>query len=68
MCESLLTTGKNRQVWRHCLPDVGPKLAKRLLNHFHSVSRVMNAVVDELTEVEGVGKIRAAKIREILDY
>jgi len=50
------------------LPDVGPKLAKRLLDYFHSVGRVMNAAVDELTEVEGVGETRAAKIREILDY
>jgi len=50
------------------LPDVGPKLAQKLLNHFHSVGRVMSAAVDELTEVEGVGNTRAGKIREILDY
>ncbi len=28
----------------------------------------MSATVDELIEVEGVGKTRAAKIRKILDY
>jgi len=49
------------------LPDVGPKLAKRLLNHFHSAGRVMSATVNELTEVEGIGRSRAAKIREVLD-
>ncbi len=60
---------KTRQLYLlQGLPDVGPTLAKRLLDYFHSVGRVMNAAVDELTEVEGVGKTRAGKIREILDY
>ena len=60
---------KTRQLYLlQGLPDVGPKLAKRLLNHFHSVGRVMSATVEELTEVEGVGNARAGKIREILDY
>ena len=60
---------KTRQLYLlQGFPDVGPKLAKRLLNHFHSVGRVMSATVEELTEVEGVGNARAGKIREILDY
>lgn len=49
------------------LPQVGPTIAKRLLEHFKSVSRVMNASVQELTEVEGIGKITAEKIRAVLD-
>jgi DNA excision repair protein ERCC-4 len=48
-------------------PKVGPKLAKRLLRHFKSVSKVMNASVRALTEVDGIGKISAERIREILD-
>ena len=59
---------KTRQLYLlQGLPDVGPKLAKRLLNHFHSVGQIMSATVDELMEVEGVGKCRAGKIREVLD-
>jgi DNA excision repair protein ERCC-4 len=49
------------------LPKVGPKLAKRLLRHFKSVSKVMSAPVQSLAEVDGIGKISAEKIREVLD-
>lgn len=49
------------------LPQVGPKLAKRLILHFKSVSRVMNASVQALAEIDGIGKISAQRIREVLD-
>lgn len=49
------------------LPQVGPKLAKRLILHFKSVSKVMNASVQALTEVDRIGKVSAQKIREVLD-
>lgn len=49
------------------LPQIGPLLAKRLIEHFRSVSHVMNASVKELTEVDGIGKVSAEKIREVLD-
>jgi len=49
------------------LPNVGPMLAKRLMEHFGSVSRVMNATIDELTLVNGLGGVSAKKIREVLD-
>lgn len=49
------------------LPDVGPKLALRLLAHFGSVRRVMAATEEELMAVNGVGQVTARKIREILD-
>jgi DNA excision repair protein ERCC-4 len=48
-------------------PQVGPKLAKRLILHFNSVSKIMNASVQALTEVDGIGKISAERIREVLD-
>ena len=41
------------------LPKVGPMLAKRLLLHFKSVSRAMKATIEELIEVEGIGKVSA---------
>ena len=48
-------------------PQVGAKLAKRLILHFKSVSKIMNASVQALTEVDGIGKISAERIREVLD-
>jgi len=49
------------------LPQVGPMLAKRLIEHFKSVSKIMNASIGELTEVEGIGMVSAGKIREVLN-
>jgi DNA excision repair protein ERCC-4 len=49
------------------LPKVGPTVAKRLLEHFRSVSNAMNATVGDLLQVEGVGRITAENIREVLD-
>jgi Fanconi anemia group M protein len=48
------------------LPDVGGALAERLLKHFKTVERVFTAKEEELMKVEGVGKERAKKIREVL--
>ena len=42
-------------------------LAKRLIEHFKSVSKIMNASIEELTEAEGIGRVSAQKIREVLN-
>jgi len=42
-------------------------LAKRLIKHFKSVSKIMNASIQTLTEVDGIGSVTAEKIREVLD-
>ncbi|MCL1123566.1 ERCC4 domain-containing protein [Shewanella surugensis] len=58
---------KNRQLFiLQSLPQVGPKLAKRLLCHFLTVEAVMTASENELIQVEGIGKKKAKKIRKIL--
>ena len=49
------------------LPKVGPTMAKRLLEHFKTVSNVINATVEDLMKIEGVGKASAEKIREVID-
>ncbi|WP_299010359.1 ERCC4 domain-containing protein [uncultured Shewanella sp.] len=60
---------KSRQLFiLQSLPQVGPKLAKRLLCHFLTVEAVMTASENELTQVEGVGKKKAQKIRAILTH
>jgi ERCC4-type nuclease len=48
-------------------PQIGPVLAKRLIQYFKSVLNVMNASVDDLAQVDGIGKISAEKIRRVLD-
>ncbi|XRO77567.1 DEAD/DEAH box helicase [Methanocaldococcus sp. 10A] len=48
------------------LPDVGGALAERLLKHFKTVENVFTAKEEELMKVEGVGKERAKKIRDVL--
>lgn len=48
------------------LPGVSAVLARRLLEHFKTVERIMRASERELMEVRGIGKKKAAEIREIL--
>ena len=49
------------------LPNIGPVNAKALLEHFGSVSRIIEASSKELQEVEGIGSITADNIRKVLD-
>jgi DNA excision repair protein ERCC-4 len=59
---------KSRQLFiLQGLPKVGPKVANKLLGHFGSVSGVMNATVESLMQVDGIGRVSAEKIREVLD-
>jgi Fanconi anemia group M protein len=48
------------------LPGIGPALAHRLLVEFGSVERVMMADEGALTQVCGIGRKKAVKIRELL--
>ncbi|MDY7037113.1 MAG: ERCC4 domain-containing protein [Thermodesulfobacteriota bacterium] len=50
------------------LPHIGPMLANRLMEHFRTVSRIMNASIEQLSEVERIGRVSAKKIREVLDF
>jgi DNA excision repair protein ERCC-4 len=49
------------------LPGIGPKLATRLLEKFHSPNNVLNASIADLARVPGLGNMRAEKIRRLLD-
>ena len=49
------------------LPNIGPVNAKNLLEHFGSVSNVINASESELIEVDGIGKITASEIRKVIE-
>src|SRR5262249_26797353 len=48
------------------LPGVGPALASRLFLEVGSVERVLTADEGELTRVRGVGREKAARIRELV--
>jgi Fanconi anemia group M protein len=48
------------------LPGVGPALAHRLLGHFGSIERVVNADVSALAKVRGIGAKKAARIRDLV--
>jgi len=49
------------------LPFVSAITAKKLLDYFGSVRRVINATIAELQEVEGIGKKKAEIIKEIIE-
>jgi Fanconi anemia group M protein len=48
------------------LPNISTVLAKRLLKHFGSPLSVFNASIEQLLEVEGVGKEKAEAIYKVL--
>ncbi|MCD6512532.1 MAG: hypothetical protein J7K61_02890 [Thermoplasmata archaeon] len=49
------------------LPYISAILAKRLLRHFGSVENIMTASMEELQQVDGIGKMKARAIREVLE-
>jgi len=49
------------------LPGVGSALAKPLLKYFKNIKNVVNAEQKQLEEVEGIGKKKAEKIKDIVD-
>jgi len=49
------------------LPHVSAVLAKRLLNHFGSVKAIMNASMQQLKKVEGIGEKKAKAIKEVIE-
>lgn len=49
------------------LPGIGTKLARSLLRHFGSINRISNASIDELMEVEKIGKKKAQQIHNVIN-
>ena len=49
------------------LPSVGPTLARNLLKHFGSPRNIVNASLEELQKVDGVGGKKAELIKKILE-
>lgn len=49
------------------LPNIGPKLAERVLLHFGTVRRVFSSSIAELSTVKGLGRVKAERIVGLLD-
>jgi Fanconi anemia group M protein len=49
------------------LPGVNTTLARRLLAKFGSVAAIVQATLEDLQTVQGIGKAKAQAIREVLD-
>ena len=60
------TLAEQQRAVVEALPNVGPTLAKALLQYFDTVENVMSAPVGELRQVDMVGQKKAAKIRKMV--
>ncbi len=49
------------------LPNISVTLSKRLLEHFGSVRKIMDAEVQELIQVHGIGRKTAEELHEIIN-
>jgi len=59
---------KTRQLYLlQGLPNIGPILAKRLLDHFGTPIGTLSGSIEELSTVKGIGAEKARIIRELLD-
>jgi DNA processing protein len=50
------------------IPDIGSILTKQLIEYFGTASAIFKARKKELAAVEGIGEIRAAKIKKFTDH
>lgn len=50
------------------LPNISATFSRRLLAHFGSIRAIMNATIEQLMEVKGVGKARAVSIYDLVNH
>ena len=62
-----MTLHEQQEYLVSCLPNIGPNLSRELLKHFGSVKKIMEATLEELQKVEGVGEKKAQAIRELIE-
>ncbi|GAB3042174.1 DEAD/DEAH box helicase [Natronobiforma cellulositropha] len=60
------TLGEQQEYVVSSIADIGPVTARSLLETFGSVEAVMTANEEELREADGVGKVTAERIREVV--
>jgi len=64
--KKVMSLNEKQQFIIESLPNVSGVLARRLLEHFGSVQNVVNAEEFELKQVEGIGKIKAEEIGQVV--
>ena len=64
--KTAMTLSEQQEYIISSMSDIGPVAARKLLQHFGSVERVMRASPDELMEVESIGPKTAQRIREVV--
>ncbi|MHA1917768.1 MAG: DEAD/DEAH box helicase [Candidatus Ranarchaeia archaeon] len=47
-------------------PGINVTIARRLLEKFGSIEKIMTATLEELTSVEGLGKVKASNLKRII--
>ncbi|HIH20936.1 TPA: hypothetical protein HA244_06750 [Candidatus Micrarchaeota archaeon] len=63
-----LSLAQQQRLVVESLPNIGPKNALALLEHFKTVEKLVAASEKELQEVRGVGKERAKQIRAVFSF
>ncbi|MCK4669871.1 MAG: DEAD/DEAH box helicase family protein [Nanoarchaeota archaeon] len=58
---------KQQEYFIGSLPNIGPNLAKDLLKYFKTPKEVINASIEDLQKIDKLGKLKAQKMKEILD-
>jgi Fanconi anemia group M protein len=61
-----LTLASQQRAIIESLPNVGPTMAKKLLEYFYSVENVITAPEKELQEVDKMGEKKAKEIRKLV--
>ncbi len=49
------------------LPNIGPQLAKELLSVFGSVKNIINANIEDLSKVKGIGDKTARQLKDLIE-
>lgn len=62
-----LSTVEEWQIYiLQCFPNIGPKIALRILEELGSIHRFCNASLSELMRIEGLGEKKASEIYQII--
>jgi Fanconi anemia group M protein len=65
--KTAMSTSERQQFIIESLPNISATLAQRLLDHFRSVKAIVEADVDDLTNVKGIGRKTAEEIKKIIN-
>jgi Fanconi anemia group M protein len=60
-----ITIGEQQELVAAALPDINLTLGRRLLEHFGTLKAIFCAEEVELSEVKGIGKVTASKLKNL---